>query len=182
MSCLVQFLWLSLSCYSIFHEINFAFFCIFIPILKQMAVCFSAEDNKIDAGTYFHSKLCLLADFSCFSAQNSSRICDSSGFSAQKSWKNKEWWWFFVDFSGQKKKISAECFREVRRKILKSMHYEWNSVQKSSLMSIALLTPMFRRLLLLLMHILYAMTTISTINPIYLSSFIFSPAQYCMNC
>ena len=110
----------------------FAFLFLLVGILKQMAVCFSAEDKKIDAGTYFHSKWYLLADFSCFSAQNSSRICNSSGFSAQKSWKNKEWWWFFVDFSGQKKKISAECFREVRREILKSMHCEWNSDQKSS--------------------------------------------------
>ena len=82
----------------------FAFLFLLVGILKQMAVCFSAEDNKIDAGTYFHSKWYLLADLSCFSAQNSSRICNSYGFSVQKSWKSR-----VVDFSGQKKKMNVEC-------------------------------------------------------------------------
>ena len=33
----------------------FAFLFLLVGILKQMAVCFSAEDKKIDAGTYFHN-------------------------------------------------------------------------------------------------------------------------------
>ena len=63
----------------------FAFLFLLVGILKQMVVCLSAEDNKIDAGTYLNSKWYLLADFSCLSGQNSSRICNSSSFSGQKS-------------------------------------------------------------------------------------------------
>ena len=110
----------------------FAFLFLLVGILKQMAVCFSAEDNKIDAGTYFHSKWYLLADLSCFSAQNSLRICNSYGFSVRKNWKSRGWWWFFVDFSGQKKKINVKCFKDVKRKMLKSSQIEIHALERNS--------------------------------------------------
>ena len=39
---------------------------------------------------------------------------------------------FFVDFSGQKKKINVKCFKDVRRKMLKSSQIEIYALERNS--------------------------------------------------